>query len=154
HVPVRLERLAEYGDPVWRAVRLTEGECRVDGVGDEAPACYQIVVGALEHAQQLRLARRVVEQIDRGDQVKAAELGQFGGVVHQVLDARGGLRLLGARQTHHLRGNIDAYDLRGAPLLELLGVEAEAAGQIQNTLPCELAYHAEKGITLGALQGG
>src|SRR5262249_31310923 len=65
HVPIFLERLAQHRDPVWRTVGLAEGEQRIDRVGDEAPAYHQVVVGTLAHTQQLRLARRVVEQIDR-----------------------------------------------------------------------------------------
>jgi hypothetical protein len=47
-VPVLLGRLAEHGDSILCAVGLAAGERWVDGVGDEAPACYRVVVGAPE----------------------------------------------------------------------------------------------------------
>ena len=123
-------------------------------VSHEAPAGHQIIVSAPAHVQHLILARRVVKQIDRRDQIEAAKHGQVDGVAYAVLDPRRLVLLLGTCQAHHLGGNIDADDLCGAALLEQPGVEAEAAGQIQDALVCKIAHHAEEGIALGAFQRG
>jgi hypothetical protein len=47
-----------------------------------------------------------------------------------------------------------AADLPRAPLLELPGGEAEAAGEVQDPLPGALAHQAPDGIPLGVLQRG
>ena len=87
------------------------------GVGDEAPARHQVGVDAPEHAQQLVLARRVVEQIDRGDQIEGAQLGEGHGVAHLIRDAERLRLLLLVRQADHLRRDVDADHLRRAVLL-------------------------------------
>ena len=85
---------------------------------------------------------------------KAPQRGERHGVAHLIGDAQRPGLLLVVRQPDHLRRDVDAHDLGSAPLLELPGVEADAASQIQDAVPGECTHHAEDRITLGPLQRG
>jgi hypothetical protein len=98
-VPIFLELQTQHGDAILRAVRLAEGERWVIGAGDEAPARHEVVVDAPEHTQQLNLARRVGEQMDRSDQIEGAQRGERYGVAHLIRDAAG-LRQPPRRRLH------------------------------------------------------
>src|SRR5215467_5900598 len=74
YITVFLRLLVQHVNPVLRAVGLTERERRIDGIGNKAPACRQVVIHTAEHTLQLLLTRGVVEQIDCGDEIKGPQL--------------------------------------------------------------------------------
>ena len=86
--------------------------------------------------------------MDRRDQIEDAQRGERHGVAHLIADPQRRRLLLLLRQPDHRRRDVDA------PLLELPGVETEAAGQIKDALPGECPHHAEDRIALGPFQRG
>jgi hypothetical protein len=81
------------------------------------PALHQVAGDAPEHAAHLVLALCIVEQVDRGDQLKGAQLEEGHGITHLIRDAEWLRLLVRVRQTNHLGGDIDTEHRRGALLL-------------------------------------
>jgi hypothetical protein len=74
------------------------------------------------------------------------------GITELIRDAERLCVLLLLREADHLGRDIDADHLRRSALLEQTGIEAEAAGQIQDALPGERPDHAQDRIAFGPFQ--